>query len=319
MPHTIYSNFVLENKLEDLLTTKLDLNQFATQDKSLTEAPGMIKKVHTYTSTGDVEDLAMGYGNSDEITVSFAETSYTVGVTQGKFAYYDEQEMTDPMVVDAGLDGLASRMTNDLTAKIIGEFDKATILADARATGLTFNAVVDAIAKFPHEDAENGLFMLINRQDLAALRKNLADELKYVEAFARTGYVGSVCGVPVYVSDAVPAKKAFIATKAAVTVFTKKGSEIEQERDANTRNNKVFARKVMLVALTDATRVVKVGTAAAKFTEVAEPTGNPKTSKWYERSGSGTAQSPYVYTRTTDTSVNVDHTYYSSDIPEFDD
>ena len=319
MAHTIYSNFVLENKLEDLLTTKLDLNQFATQDKSLTEEPGMIKKVHTYTSTGDVEDLEMGYGNSDEIIVSFSEASYTVGVTQGKFAYYDEQEMTDPMVVDAGLDGLASRMTNDLTAKIIGEFDKATILADARATGLTFDAVVDGIALFPHEDAENGLFMLINRQDLAALRKNLADELKYVEAFARTGYVGSVCGVPVYVSDAVPAKKAFIATKAAVTVFTKKGSEIEQERDANTRNNKVFARKVMLVALTDATRVVKVGTAAAKFTEVAEPTGNPKTSKWYERSGSGTAQSPYVYTRTTDTSVNNEHTYYSSDIPEFDD
>lgn len=261
MPHTIYQNFVLENKLEDLLTTHIDMNQFATQDTSLVEEAGMTKKINQYTSTGNVEDLAMGAGNTQEIEVSFTQVPYTVGVTQGRFAYYDEQEMTDPMVVDAGLYGLATRMTNDLTAKIIAELDKATLTYDASATGLTFDAIVDAIAKFPHEDAEDGLFILINRADLAGLRKNLKDELKYVEAFARTGYIGSVCGVPVYVSDAVPAKKAFLATKEAVTVFTKKGSETEQERDANVRKNTVYARKVMLVALTDATRVVEIATA----------------------------------------------------------
>lgn len=262
MAHTTYQNFVLENKLEDLLTTHIDMNQFATQDTSLVEEAGMTKKINQYTSTGNVEDLAMGAGNTQEIEVSFTQVPYTVGVTQGRFAYYDEQEMTDPMVVDAGLYGLATRMTNDLTAKIIAELDKATLTYDASATGLTFDAIVDAIAKFPHEDAEDGLFLLINRADLAGLRKNLKDELKYVEAFARTGYIGSVCGVPVYVSDAVPAKKAFLATKEAVTVFTKKGSETEQERDANVRKNTVYARKVMLVALTDATRVVEIATAA---------------------------------------------------------
>lgn len=262
MPHTIYQNFVLENKLEDLLTTHIDMNQFATQDTSLVEEAGMTKKINQYTSTGNVQDLAMGAGNTQEIEVSFTQVPYTVGVTQGRFAYYDEQEMTDPMVVDAGLYGLATRMTNDLTAKIIAELDKATLTYDASATGLTFNAIVDAIAKFPHEDAEDGLFLLINRADLAGLRKNLKDELKYVEAFARTGYIGSVCGVPVYVSDAVPAKKAFLATKEAVTIFTKKGSETEQERDANIRKNTVYARKVMLVALTDATRVVEIATAS---------------------------------------------------------
>lgn len=261
MAHTIYQNFVLENKLEDLLVTHIDMNQFATQDTSLVEEAGMTKKINQYTSTGDVEDLAMGVGNTDEIEVSFTQVPYTVGVTQGRFAYFDEQEMTDPMVVDAGLNGLATRMTNDLTNKIVAELDKATLTYDASATGLTFDAIVDAIAKFPHEDAEDGLFLLINRADLAGLRKNLKDELKYVEAFARTGYIGSVCGVPVYVSDAVPAKKAFLATKEAVTVFTKKGSETEQERDANIRKNTVYARKVMLVALTDATRVVEIATA----------------------------------------------------------
>ena len=90
-----------------------------------------------------------------------------------------------------------------------------------------------------------------------------AYELKYVEAYARTGYIGSVCGVPVVATNAVPENTAYLATKEAVTIFTKKGSEVEQERDANVRLNKVYARKVMLVALTDGTKVVKLTTGAA--------------------------------------------------------
>jgi hypothetical protein len=264
MAHQVYDNFVLENKLEDLLITAIDLNQYATHDTSLTETAGMKKTIHTYTSTGDVEDLAMGEGNSDEIAVSFTSEDYTVGVTQGKFAYYDEQEMKDPMVVDAGLTGLSQRMTNDLTKKIVAEFAKATLSID---TALDFAGIVDAIAKYPYE-SEDGLFLLINKAQKAELRKALGDDLKYVEGFVRTGYIGSVCGVPVIVSDAVPAGTAYLATKDAVTIFTKKGSETEQERDADHRKNTVFARKVMLVALTDATKVVKINVAStAKASE----------------------------------------------------
>lgn len=258
MAHTIYDNFVLENKLDDLLTTAIDMNQYATQNSSLTQEPGMIYKVHKYTSTGDVQDLAMGAGNDEEIEVSFTETPYTVGVTQGKFAYYDEQEMSDPMVVDAGLYGLATRMTNDLTAKVVAELGKATIVK--KDCKWTFDDIVDAIAMYPYE-SEDGLFLLINKAQKATLRKNLADDLKYVEDFHRTGYIGHICGVPVIVSDAVPAGQAFLATKDAVTVFTKKGAETEQERDANIRKNTVFARKVMLVALTDATKAIKLTSA----------------------------------------------------------
>lgn len=311
MPHTVYQNFVLENKLEDLLTTHIDMNQFCTQDQSLTEEPGMIKKIHTYTSTGDVQDLAMGQGNSNEIEVDFAEASYEVGVTQGKFAYYDEQEMTDPMVVDAGLNGLASRMTNDLTRKVIAEFGKTKLWFDASSAGLTFNNIVDAIAVFPHETTEQeGLFILINRKDLASLRKNLKDELKYVEAFARTGYIGSVCSVPVYVSDAVPEKKAFLATKAAVTVFTKKGSEIEQERDADHRKNSIYGRKVMVVALTDGTRAVKIATSAITYTAVASPAANanPKALGWFVKNLSN------EYVLSDDETVQNGTTYYTWDL-----
>ena len=263
MAHTIYENFVLENKLEDLLTTAVDLNSYMTIDNSLTAQPGMTKKIHKYTATGDVEDLAMGAGNTGEITVSFTETEYEVKVTQGKFAYYDEQEMQDPMVVDMGMKGLSQQMTNDLTGKAIAEFGKATLSVTYTKGGSpSFDTIVDAIAKLNTED-ESGLFLLVNPSMQAALRKALGTNLQYVEAFVRTGYIGSVCGVPITVSKAVPDKTLYLATREAVTCFVKKGSEIEQERDADKRTNYVYGRKVMLVALTDATKVVKITEAAA--------------------------------------------------------
>ena len=253
MAHTVYENFVLENKIENMLITSIDMNAYVTADYSLAEAPGMKKVINVYTATGSVEELAMGEGNQSEIEVSFTPVEYEVGTTQGKFSYYDEQEMTDPMVVDTGLKALAENMTNDLVSKAVAEWDKATLTA----TGFTFEGIVDAIAKLNLED-ETGLFLIISPADKATLRKNLKDDLKYSEGFARTGYIGSVCGVPVIVSKAMTAGVAYLATKEAVTVFIKKGAEIEQDRIADTRKNDVYARKVMLVALTDATKVVKI-------------------------------------------------------------
>lgn len=263
MAHTIYENFVLESRIEDLLTTHVDMNAYMTADYSLTESAGMKKVINTYTATGNVEDLTMGEGNTGSIEVSFTPVEYEVGTTQGKFSYYDEQEMTDPMVVEVGLQGVSQKMTNDLTSKAIAAMDKATLIK--YSFDWTFNDVVDAIAMYPYEN-ENGLFMLINPAQKATLRKNLADELKYSEGFARTGYIGTVCGVPVIVSKAVPAGTAYLGTKEAVTCFIKKGSEIEQARDANTRKNDVYARKVMVIALTDATKMIKLTSGAKPAT-----------------------------------------------------
>lgn len=255
MAHTIYDNFVLANKIEDLLTTTIDLNNYMTIDYSLAESAGMKKIINTYTATGEVQDLAMGEGNTAEITVSFEPKEYTVGTTQGYFTYFDEQEMTDPMVVDTGLQALSQKMTNDLTSKAIKAMQDATLTISNFT--FTFDGIVDAIAKYPYE-SEEGLFLLINPAQKAKVRKNLGEELKYSEGFARTGYIGTVCGVPVIVSKAVPEGEAYLATKDAVTCFVKKGSEIEQDRDPDKRQNKVWARKVMVIALTDATKIVKL-------------------------------------------------------------
>jgi hypothetical protein len=259
MAHVCYENKILSNKLNDILATKVDLNAYMTIDTSMTEGAGMKKAINTYTSTGAVEELGMGEGNESEIEVSFTTAEYEVKTYQGKFAFYDEQEMKDPMVVDTGLTHSADVMTNTFTEKAIAEMEKATLEVKPAEWG--FDAVVDAIAKMNIEN-EEGLFLLISPADKANFRKALREDLSYSEGFVRTGYIGSVAGVPVIVSKAVPAGKGFLATKEAVTVFIKKDSETEYERDADTRHNAYWVRKVAVVALTDATKIVKISVGA---------------------------------------------------------
>jgi hypothetical protein len=259
MAHTVYENQLLSNKLNDILTTNVDLNQYMTVDTSLAENAGMKKVINTYTSTGTIEELGMGEGNTSEIEVSFTASEYDVLTYQGKFAFYDEQEMQDPMVVDTGLAHSADHMTNKFTELAIAEFGKATL--SVAASAWSFDAVADAIAEMNIED-ESGLFLLISPEDKAKFRKALKDDLSYSEGYVRTGYIGNVCGVPVIVSKAVAAGVGYLATKEAVTVFIKKASETEYERDADKRKNSYWVRKVAVVALTDATKVVKVTVSA---------------------------------------------------------
>ena len=255
MANQVYENVVLANKIEDILTTAVDLTSYMTVDTSMTQEAGMKKKINTYKAKGDVETLEMGAGNTGDIEVSFSTKAYDVETVQGRFQYYDEQAMTDPMVVQAGLEGIAKTMINDFTAKAIAEFDKATLTV--QRSGSAFTDIVDAIAKL-NTEKEDGLFILVSVADLANFRKELKDDLKYNEAFVRTGYVGSVCGVPVIVTKAITNGNIYLASKEAVTLFIKKDTEVEQERDANVRNNKVYIRKVAVVALTDENKVVKL-------------------------------------------------------------
>ena len=255
MAHQVYENIILSNKINDILTTQVNLNNYMTIDNSLAEDAGMTKKVITYTSTGAVEALEMGKGNTASLEVQKTEANYTVKTYQGKFAFYDEEEMTDAMVVDTGLKHSADNMVNTFTANAIAEMEKATL--EVKPAAWSFDAVVDAIAAMNLEN-EDGLFLLISPADKAAFRKALKDDLKYSEGFVRTGYIGSVAGVPVIVTKAVPANKGYLATKDAVTVFVKKDTETEYKREPDTRNNQYWVRKVAVVALTDATKIVKV-------------------------------------------------------------
>ena len=257
MAHKIYDNFYLSNEVEDQYNSHLNLQSFCTVDNSLVGEPGMKRKINVYSATNGTEKLAMGEGNSKSIEVSHAEKEYEILLAQNRFEYFDEQAMTDPMLVPVGARHMGTDMYNTVNADIFAEFKKATLAH--QATAFDFAAFVDAQALLNLENLEGvSIFGFVAPADMAKVRKALKDDLKYVEAFAKTGYVGTVGGVNLFTKKDATAGEIIIATRDAVTLFNKKGTEIEQERDADVRKNLVFSRKYYLAALTDATKAVKI-------------------------------------------------------------
>ena len=264
MAHTIYENFYLSNEVEDQFNSHLNLQQFCTVDNSLVGEPGMTRKVNVYKATDGTEKLDMGAGNTKSIDVSYAEKSYKILLAQNRFEYYDEQAMTDPMLIPVGVRHMGTDMFNTVNKDIFAEFNKATLAVTAKTYG--FGTFADAVAKLNLEQIEGvNIFGFVNAADMAAIRKALNEDLKYVESFARNGYVGTVAGVNLYTKKDAVAGTIIIGTKEAVTLFNKKGVEIEQitgdkrsETAANIRKNTIFSRKYYLAALTDATKAVKI-------------------------------------------------------------
>jgi len=159
-----FDHEVVEVLFEDQLLTKMDMMQFAKADYSLAENAGMKKVIRRYSGTGDVEELAMGEGNSASMGAGFTEVEYEVGTTQGKGSFYDEQLMDDPAVIDKLTQYMSETMVNDLSKKIVAEFGKTSHQEYSITVG--FDAISDAIAAFPQESTENeALFILINRGD----------------------------------------------------------------------------------------------------------------------------------------------------------
>lgn len=291
MPHTIYDNFFLSNEVEDQFNSHLDLQKFVKVDNSLVGEPGMLRKINRYRATSATQKLTMGNGNTQSIEVSYGAREYRIAMAQNRFQYYDEQAMTDPMLVPVGVRHMGTDMFNTVNADLFGEFNKTTQIVVVQNLG--FDAFADAVSMMNIEGTDNDpesimAFAFVCPSDVAALRKALKDELKYVEAFARTGYVGTVAGVNIYTKKDAVKGTIVVAVNGAVTLFNKKGVEVEQPQrdadDANIRLNTIFSRKYYIAALTDERKAVKIvqGTAAVTTDTTAQ-----EGKVYYEASGLG--------------------------------
>lgn len=300
MANTVYDNFYLSNEIEDQYKSHLDLQTFCTVDNSLEGTAGMLRKINVYKATDGTEKLAMGSGNTKSIEVGFTPREYRIQLAQNRFKYYDEQAMTDPQLVPVGTKHMGTDMFNTVNADIYAEFAKATQVVTVTEFG--FDAFADAQSVLALENLENvSIFAFVSPEDVAELRKKLKDTLQYVEAFAKNGYIGTVAGVNIYTKKDATSGSIYMATKEAVTLFNKKGTEVEQERDGNTRENTIYSRKYYLAALTDETKDVKIFKGTATLTEdttvtedkvyykkvgvgyvAGTPQTNPKTEGFYE-------------------------------------
>lgn len=257
MAHVIYENYVLANEIEDQFNSHLDLMRFCTVDNSLVGTAGMTKVINVYNATDGTEKLAMGEGNTKDIEVAYTDKDYTIQLAQNRFYWFDEQEMVDPLVVTTGMRHMGTDMFNTVNADIFAEFGKATI--EVPTAVLDFNAFADAGAALNVENLP-GLekFAFVHPKDMAKIRKSSKDSLSYIQNFIGQGYVATLGDWNLYVKKDAVEGTILGGTREAVTMFNKRGVEVEQDRDKDIRKNIVWSRKYYVAALTDATKAVKI-------------------------------------------------------------
>ena len=144
MAHKIYDNFYLSNEIEDQYNSHLDLQQFCTVDNSLVGQAGMIRKINVYKATDGTEKLEMTKGNTKSIEVTYTPEEYKILLAQNRFEYYDEQAMTDPMLVPVGVRHMGTDMFNTVNKDIylvgVDALDAAkNEVANGNMTGTVLN------------------------------------------------------------------------------------------------------------------------------------------------------------------------------------
>lgn len=269
MANTIYSNKVIEAKAKDILTTKINARSMMTIDDSLVGTAGMIKTINTYTYTGTAEEVAAGAGNTSRGSIAYVGKDYTVKMVQQAFDYLDEDFMKDNVIVDMGIQGATSVMSNKMTSDFYaalatvssGSTELVQKVTFPKGKEISYDAIVDAISALNVED-ESGVFVIIPNAWKAALRKDADYKAARMGEVVYNGQVGTIAGIPVVATKALTGK-AYVLTKEAVTLFLKKDVEVEQDRDADKRKNSIYLRDCYVCALTDATKACKIVEAAS--------------------------------------------------------
>lgn len=269
MSNTIYSNKVIEAKAKDILSTKINARSMMTIDDSLVGTAGMIKTINTYTYTGTAEEVAAGAGNTSRGSIAYVGKDYTVKMVQQAFDYLDEDFMKDNVIVDMGIQGATSVMSNKMTSDFYaalatvssGSTELVQKVTFPKGKEISYDAIVDAISALNVED-ESGVFVIIPNAWKAALRKDADYKAARMGEVVYNGQVGTIAGIPVVATKALTGK-AYVLTKEAVTLFLKKDVEVEQDRDADKRKNSIYLRDCYVCALTDATKACKIVEAAS--------------------------------------------------------
>lgn len=259
-----YENFIIENKMTDIVNTQLEVRSLMTIDYSLSEVAGMKKTINKYTYAGTVEKLAKGAKNTAGAKgkVTYVSNDYTINRYQQTFVYNDIDVMKDPYMLDVATKGVSVTMANQIKTEYFEELAKISNTGTFPKEGLTYDAVVDALATINLE-VEEELFVLMNNVQRAQIRKDKDFISSKQGEILYTGQFGTIAGVPVLFSKLVPEDTVYITRKDAVTFFVKKEGSVEQDHDVETKDNTVVYDRYGVIALVDDTKSIKLTKAAS--------------------------------------------------------
>ena len=255
MAIALYENFVLENKMTELVNSYLDVHSLFTTDNSLEQSAGLKKIVNKYTYSGAVEKLAKGAKNTTKGSVTLVPTEYTVERYQQTFGFNDMDIMQDPYILDVMTTGASNLMANHIKEQYFAELAK--ISNKFEYTTLNYDAIVDALAKINRE-VESDQFIIMGLDAKATIRKDADYKASRQGEILYNGQFGTIAGVPCLFSKLVPADTLYITAKDQVKFFVKKAGNVEQDRDIETKDNTVVYERHGIMALVDETKSIKL-------------------------------------------------------------
>ena len=264
MAHEINIDTLIANKVESNINTQLDVQKYAIVDDSLSTASGMKKTVRTRKAVSKgAEMLEMGAGNTGNgVEVTLTETEYDVKRCQDFLKYYDEQNDTDGAFLSVAVEGLGNSIPNKIKSDVFAEWNKTHNTFAITTACPSFDNLCDAIAQIKGEDPDTSdMFLLVNKKTKAALCKAIKDDVKYSDNYVVTGGITYISGVKVIVSQLVADEVSILATSKAVTIYNKKGTTVESDRNIDTKENHIVATKYFVIALTDEGYAVKIAKA----------------------------------------------------------
>jgi len=253
---------------------------FAKIDTTLVGKPGSTITVPKYKYIGDAEDLAEGV-TADKTKLETTSDEYTVKKAVKQVELTDEAVLSgygNPVGETNSQLGksIASKVDND----VFDELVTAQLTYNGAETGISYDEVVNAIDVLNEEENVEKV-MFIHPKQVSQLRKDddFISNDKYNNNVIMKGEIGMIANTRI-----VPSKKAVNEAKtyflnpivelkpesqtgdeiAAVTIFLKRDTNVETQRELGNYTTLIGADKHYVAALTDESKVV-----VAKF-----PVGN---------------------------------------------
>jgi len=254
---------VMADMISATLTSKIKFAPLATINSTLVGQPGDTITLPKFVYIGDAIDVAEGIAIVPELLTS---SSTTVTVKKaGKGV-----EITDEAIL-SGYGDPVGESNKQLQMSIASKVDTDCIAALGTATlsfvaeaanKISYAGVVGAVDLFAEEDYEDKV-LFISPSQITTLRQdtNFLDINKYPTQVMMTGVIGTIAGCQVAVSRRMVAGATtytnFIVKAGALTIYLKKDTAVETDRDILKHTSVVTVDKHYVAYLSDASKVVK--------------------------------------------------------------
>ena len=310
--------------VDELFTTESKAAVLTNRDFTFDGAHSVkIRKVSTsemtdYGRTGPAEGNWSRFGSPADLNVT--PETFTLSRDRSFSFIIDKLDENE---TDGALSP-ASALARQLREVVVPEVDTYTLAKIAAGAGTVqfkalsstniYNEIIAANKILDDYNVpESGRVLVVTPETLLKMKGNsmIVMATNAGSETVRNGVIGMLDGMTVLKVPAsrLPAGFGFMIAHPVATVGVEKLADYRIHADPPGISGSLVEGRIVYDAFVlDNKKYAIFVNMAVTYTEVAEPTGNPKTSGYYEKSGSGYD----AYFPSTDTSVNASKTYYTA-------